>query len=171
MSQFLELPDLEAVASVTLRSAALVNLDTRVYSSIPGKSPVFPLAVVKRVGGVPAVTEMLDLARIQVDVWGGAPGDGPGAPSKSMILDISQAARVALLELRGTAVTSPVSAFITDVRDALGLSWQPDPTTSRDRYVFAMWVYGKPLAAPAEVGGTNYQVGIDAVADIDVGAG
>jgi hypothetical protein len=75
-------------------------------------------------------------------VWGGAPGDGPKAPAKSVIHDIAQQARIALLRLEGRSVTSPVPAFISAVRDSMGIAWSPDPSSSRDRYVFSMNIYG-----------------------------
>jgi hypothetical protein len=142
MSEFAVLPDLEAVASVALRTASIPDL-AGVHSSIPAKNPIFPLITVQRVGGVPAVRQYLDAARIQIDVWGGASGDGPGAPSKSTILDIAQIARVVLLEMEGQSIHEPVDVFISAVNDALGLSWSPYPTSGRDRYVFSMWLYGR----------------------------
>ena len=113
MTDFITMPDLEAVASVTLRNAGISGLNG-VYSSIPG-NPTYPLITVKRPSGLPAVRYRLDMARIQVDVWGGAPGDGPKAPTKSVIHDIAQQARIALLRLEGRSVTSPVPAFISAV--------------------------------------------------------
>lgn len=133
MTTILEAPDLEAVAAAALRTAAIAGLDTRVYSSVP-TSPTFPLITVQRIGGIPAVREYLDTANLQIDVWGG---------SKSEIRDIAARARVVLLELAGTLVTSPVRAWISAVEDVLGLSWQPDQLTGRDRYLFGVLVYGR----------------------------
>ena len=143
MANFVALPDLEAVASVALRTAAISGL-AGVHSSIPAKNPIYPLIVVQRVGGTPAVRQYLDRARIQVDVWGGIRKDG-SAVTKSDILDIAQEARVVLLDMEGQSIHEPVDVFVTAVEDALGLSWSPDPTSGRDRYVFAMWVYGRAL--------------------------
>lgn len=142
MADFLVLPDAESISSYTLRNAGIAGLQG-VYSSIPA-SPTYPLATVKRLGGVPTNRFRLDTARIQVDIWGGARGDGPGAPTKSAIHDIAQQARVALLQMEGQEFLAPVHAFVTAVRDSLGLSWSPDPTTSRDRYLFAVNVYASP---------------------------
>ena len=142
MVDYVVLPDLEAVSSFQIRRANIPGLNG-VYSSIPA-SPNYPIATVKRLGGFPTNKYRLDMGRIQVDVWGGAAKDGPGAPSKSAIHDIAQLARVALLQMTGQEFTTPVHAFITDVRDSLGVTWAPDPTTSRDRYIFAMNVYGSP---------------------------
>lgn len=141
---FLVFPDLEAVAGYVLRQANIAGLGTRVYSSIP-KTPTYPLIRYQRTGGFVAVQQALDGPRIQFEVWGGAPGDGAGAPTKSDIHDIAQLARVELLRMAGQSYTEPVDAYITAVTDAMGLSWSPDPPTSRDRYIFSMNVYGKPL--------------------------
>lgn len=143
MVRFNTLPNLEAVASVALRSASIDGLQG-VHSSVPS-SPAYPLIIVQRLGGQPAVRQYLDQARIQVDVWGGARGDGPGAPTKSDILDIAQEARTTLLELEGATINDPVSVFVSAVEDASGLSWLPDPASGRDRYVFSMWIYGRSL--------------------------
>lgn len=142
MARFNVLPDLEAAASVALRDAAITDLEG-VHSSIPAKNPVYPLLVVQRLGGTPAVRQYLDRARIQIDVWGGARREGNLAIPKSTILDIAQKARVVLLELEGQTLTAPVSLFISGVDDALGITWSPDPTSGRDRYVFSMWLYGR----------------------------
>lgn len=146
MVDALILPDVEAISSFAIRIASIPGL-IGVYSSIPAKNPRYPLATVKRLGGAPANKHRLDMARIQVDVWGGAPKDGPGAPSKSDIQDIAQLARVELLMMEGKEFTVPVRAFVTAVRDSMGITWSPDPTTGRDRYIFAMNVYASPPKA------------------------
>lgn len=133
MTTILEAPDMEAVAAVTIRTAAISGLGTRVYSSIP-TNPTWPLVTVQRIGGIPAVREYLDTANLQVDVWGN---------SKSEARDIAARARVVLLSIAGTLVTTPVRAWISAVEDALGLSWQPDPITGRDRYIFGVLMYGR----------------------------
>lgn len=129
MTAFTTMPDIEAICSAAIRNAAIVA--ARVYSSIP-KDPTFPLIVVERIGGTPAIRQRLDAATVQVSVWGG---------TKSQAHDAAQAARVALLELEGTAVTDPVAAFVTAVDDAGGMIWLPDPLTGRDRYLFTVSVY------------------------------
>lgn len=133
MTLILQAPDMEAVCAVTLRTAAISGLGTRVYSSIP-RDPTYPLITVSRIGGLPSVREYLDAANIQIDVWGG---------TKSEAHDIAARARVVLLTLAGTSVTTPVAAWISAVEDSLGLSWQPDPLTGRDRYLFGVTVYGR----------------------------
>lgn len=127
MVRFLQHPDIEAIAATALRVAA-IPLVTGVYSAIP-KTPTFPLITVERVGGSPVVREYMDGADVEVAVW---------ATTKSEGHDIAQRARVVLLELEGTAVTSPVAAFVSSVDDAQGLRWHPDQSTGRDRYVFSL---------------------------------
>lgn len=128
MARFKEFPDCEAIAAAALRAAAIAGVGSRVYSSVP-KEPAFPLIVVRRIGGAPAVREYMDAANLQVDVWG---------DSKSGARDAAARARVVLLELEGTSVSSPVAAWVSAVEDSLGLTWQPDPETGRDRYLFGV---------------------------------
>ena len=133
MSEFLEFPDVEAIVAKTLRTASIPNISTRVYSSIP-RDPTFPLITVQRIGGIPAVREYMDAGNIQIDVWGG---------TKSEARDAAARARIVLLGLAGSAVTDPVAAWVSAVEDSLGLSWQPDQLTGRDRYLFGVSVYAR----------------------------
>jgi hypothetical protein len=132
VSQFVEQADVEAIVASVLRAAGITNL-VGVYSSIP-KDPTFPLITVQRIGGFSPVREYLDAANIQIDVWGG---------SKSEAFDIAARARLVLLGLAGTQVPSPVSAWVSAVEDSLGVTWQPDPSTGRDRYLFSVLVYAR----------------------------
>lgn len=139
MTRFNAFPDLEAVASQALRAAGY-----RAYSSVPSR-PTWPLMVVERIGGTPAVREYLDSARIQVHVWGGQRDDPEPKVSKGEIHDIAQEARITLLELEGEMLDGPVEGykvFISGVDDAMGLTWVPDDT-GRDRYLFTMWLFGR----------------------------
>lgn len=129
MSGFPVFPDAEAVVSQWLRDH--VSPTPRVYSSIP-KAPAYPLVTIARVGGTPAVRQYLDAARIDVNVWG---------TSKTDAHDLAAKCRAALMNLEGQTVTTPVSAFVSGVDDAVGLTWLPDAPTSRDRYVFSVIVY------------------------------
>lgn len=138
MTQYLVMPDLEAVVRKKLADAGY-----SAYSSVPN-SPVWPIMVIHRAGGSPAVRQYLDMGRIQVDVWGGAKGDTTSVP-KSQIHDLAQQARVKILELEGTKVTVPVGAWISAVDDSVGITWLPDPDTGRDRYFFVMDIYGRSL--------------------------
>jgi hypothetical protein len=121
-------PNVEGLCGVVLRG----TLSCGVYSSIPKKDPDFPLITVKRIGGVPAVRERLDAANIQIDSWG---------TSKKDALDNARDARLALLGMAGQTYTTPIAGFVSDVRDSLGLTWQPDTETGRDRYIFSVYVY------------------------------
>ena len=103
----------------------------RVYSSIPAK-PSYPLVTVSRTGGTPAVKQYLDAPRIDINVWGN---------SKSEAYDLAAACRKALMDLEGQRVTDPVSAFVAGVDDVIGVTFLPDETTARDRYVFSVTVY------------------------------
>ena len=137
MSDFLTMPDLEAVVRTAISGAGY-----NAYSSIPN-SPTWPIAVVMRAGGFPAVRRYLDSVRIQIDVWGGARGDTTPTP-KSTIQDMAQNIRVVVLRLEGKKVTTPVGAWISGVEDG-GMIWLPDDDTGRDRYILTMQVFGRSL--------------------------
>jgi len=127
-----EQPDTEAIVAKKLRDAAISGV-TGVYSSIP-TNPTYPLITVQRIGGFSPVREYLDAANIQVDVWGG---------TKSQARDIAATARVSLLGLAGTMVTTPVTAWVSAVEDSQALTWLPDQLTGRDRYVFSVMVFAR----------------------------
>lgn len=132
---FLEGPDIEAAVAEWLRNSSITGVGTRVYTEVPA-TPTFPLVTVTRIGGVPAVREYLDMGAIQVDCWGG---------TKAEAHDAAVEARVACLGLEGQSLSLPVSIVVTSVEDALGLTWQPDEDTGRERYLFAVNVYARPL--------------------------
>lgn len=137
-------PDLEAVARYALAQANISEIGSRWYSSIPAKNPQWPLGTVIRIGGLPPVRQYLDMASLQIDVWG---------ESKSQARDIAAQARTVLFSLEGTSVSTPVSAFISGVDDSLGLTWQPDPVTGRDRYLFGVLIYGRASEGSSTGGG------------------
>lgn len=129
MAEFTPFPDIEAVCSTALRDADVC--DGRVYSSVPSR-PTYPLAVVERLGGTAPIRQRLDAARIQVSVW---------ADSKSDARDAAELARQTLhATMEGSAYLT-LNAFVTGVEDETGLTWLPDPATSRDRYLFSVLVY------------------------------
>lgn len=138
MVLFKEHPDIEAVVRKRLSDANIPLILTRWYTSVPkdaGKPGFeFPLGTVQRIGGLPAVREYMDSANIQIDVWGN---------SKSEAYDIVSKARVAILEMEGTTFTTPVNAYVSAVEDTLGVTWQPDDMTGRDRYLFGVYVYAR----------------------------
>ena len=129
MIDFSPFPDSEAIASAQLRDQDVCG--GRVYSSHPKKDPVYPLAVVRRLGGVPAVRRRLDAARIQVDVYGN---------NKSEARAAAEAARLALHRAEGTTFAE-FEGHVTGVEDELGLTFLPDPDTARDRYTFSVALF------------------------------
>jgi hypothetical protein len=122
--------DAERYVGEALRAAS-TGAGTRVYSSIP-KSPTWPLITLQRIGGMPVDKHRVDRASIQIAVW---------ADTKSAAHDIAQEARVAILRMEGT---TPNGAVIAGVTDQLGMTWQPDPVTQRDRYIFGMMLVIHP---------------------------
>lgn len=121
-------PDAEAMASRALRNAGVCG--GRAYSSIPS-NPTWPLAVVKRIGGIPTVPRRLDAARIQVDIYGN---------NKSEARAEADAARLALHRTEGTTFVIE-QGYVAGVEDDLGLIFLPDPDTNRDRYTFGVALY------------------------------
>lgn len=119
------LPDAEAVVIGILRAA-----DVPVASALPA-NPVYPLVIVKRIGGVPAEKHHTDNPSLQVEAWG---------TDKAEAHDLAQASRAAIHEAEGQSFND-LSAFITGVEDTLGLSWSPDPVSNRARYLFGVGMY------------------------------
>lgn len=128
MSKWLPFPDSEAMCARAMRDAGICS--GRVYSSIP-KSPTFPLAIVKRLGGIPAVERALDSSRIQVDVFGN---------NKSEARRWCDLARIALHEMEGQLFLID-GGYVSGVEDELGMIFVPDPDTARDRYIIGVRVY------------------------------
>lgn len=124
-------PDSEAFVAWAIRSAAIAGLNG-VYSSLP-KNPDYPVVVVGRIGGPPIERHRLDSPSLQIDVWGG---------DQATTHDIAQEARVAVHSLEGgtygIADDCPVSIVVASVEDSLGLTFMPDPTSGRDRYIFGL---------------------------------
>jgi hypothetical protein len=121
------MPNIEGVCLT-----ALVDADLRAYSSIPSKnSAVYPLLTLKRLGGTPPVKQKLDMARIQVDSWGGTLEEAR---------DLADEARQLIFALEGTT-SEEWAATVTLVQDSVGLTYLQDPVTKRDRYTFDLNVY------------------------------
>ena len=125
-------PDAEAFVTWALRDAAITDLDG-VHTSMP-KQPAATVAIVGRIGGIPVERHRLDSPSIQVDVY---------APTQSVAHDVAAECRAALMRLEGGAFgigmdDCPVPIVVTLVEDSLGLSFIPDPTTSKDRYIFGV---------------------------------
>lgn len=134
--RFEEFPDVEAAVGTWF-----IANDLRSYSSIP-KSPTFPLLVVSRLGGTPAVRQALDAPRIQVDVW------GETTTKKAEVFDYARTAARWLAELEDQSIEIAGGEIVqvTAVRPELGLQWLPDPATGRPRYIFASRVYARRTA-------------------------
>lgn len=124
-------PDIEAAIAAHLRTAAITGLGERVYSELPA-TPVYPLATIARIGGIPAVRQRLDAPNIQIDVW---------ADTKDQAFDLAAICRAEILALEGETLILPSFVFVTGVDDALGMVWLPDDLTGRARYLFAMTIY------------------------------
>ena len=125
-------PDTEAMCARAMRDAGICG--GRVYSSVP-RNPTYPLATVKRLGGIPAVERALDSARIQVDIWGN---------NKSEARLACDASRVALHNMEGTIFLNE-RGFVSGVEDELGMIFVPDPETARDRYIIGVRVYAHSI--------------------------
>lgn len=132
MPEYSRFPDIEAMAARALREAGVCS--GRAYSSIPG-NPTWPLAVIQRLGGVASVERHLDQASIQVDIYGN---------NKSEARLEADRARLALHAAEGSSFATE-HGFITGVEDSSGLTFLPDPETTRDRYTFTVLVYAHTL--------------------------
>lgn len=132
MVAYSRFPDAEAMAARALRTAGVCG--GRAYSSIP-RTPIWPLAVVQRLGGTTAVERRLDQSSIQVDIYGNSKSEARAEADK---------ARRALHLAEGTSFAIE-SGFISGVEDQSGLTFLPDPVTNRDRYTFSVNVYAHTL--------------------------
>jgi len=101
------LPDGEALVSGYLRARSEVTdlCGQRVYTELP-KDKTFPLVRLVRVGGSPPLDRPLrfDVARIQVDVWGGP---------KKTARDLAETIRQVLSELPDEDVVGTVVSAVT----------------------------------------------------------
>lgn len=128
-------PDLKAAA---IRALIVANIaGGRVYSSLP-TTPVWPLVLVKRIGGIPAEQRVLDTATLQIEAWGN---------SQKETFDLANTARKAILDTTSSTVSwTGGAAWITFVRQNLGFQDLPDPVTGRDRTIFGMSITGRSAA-------------------------
>jgi hypothetical protein len=119
------MPDIEAVVRIALDDAGL-----RAYSSLPA-NPQYPVVTIQRTGGLPAVKQLLDAAVIDFNTW---------ADNKADARDLADEVRQVVYGLVDTT-NDEWECTVTEVEDTLGLTFQPDPSTNRDRYVFALRIY------------------------------
>jgi hypothetical protein len=135
MVAFETFPDIEAMVAKVMRTAGVCS--GRVYSSVPADAGSagrpYPIARVQRFGGLPAEEHVLDMARIQVDVWGN---------NQAEAHDQAQLARRAIHQAEGY-VDVTLDGYISRVADELGLQRLDDPETGRDRYLFVVQVYAR----------------------------
>lgn len=122
------LVDAELLAVNYLRATAEVAAiaGSRIYTEIP-PTPTYPLVRVTRIGGVPTIRQHLDVARLQIDVWG---------QTKFQARTLAATVQAAMW----AAVGSHAEGVVANVEDDLGLSWSPDPDTDQPRYVFGVAV-------------------------------
>lgn len=127
MTTYQVFPDAEAVLIQALNASEFPAC------AALSAQPDLPCVLVKRIGGVPAERHHLDLANIQIEVWGN---------DKAEASSLAQEVRAAIHGLEGIALTEQQTpAFISGVEDQLGIAWLPDPVTDRARYVFGVGVY------------------------------
>lgn len=128
------LPDIELVVREWLVDHAAVDalVSGRIATSLPS-NPTYPLLTYSRIGGIPAVRQRLDVARIQVRAW---------AMTRPAASSLARFTRAALLDMEGQTVAG---AFITAVNDDLGLAWLPDTvqTPPIPSYVLGVAIYAR----------------------------
>lgn len=127
------LPDAEQLAVDWLKAHTDIDalVGNKIFTALP-KDPTYPCLVIRRLGGVPAIREHLDRARLQIDAWG---------RTKYEARQAAAAAQAALHEMPPATHTQGV---VTAVEDDLGLTWSPDPVTDRPRYIVGVLVYLHP---------------------------
>jgi hypothetical protein len=129
--------DVERIVSQFLRANTAVTelVDDRVYSELP-KAAEWPAVRLNRVGGGPATQPArLDLARIQIDVWGGTK-----ANARTIAATV-----LAVLGDELPGVYDGGVSVVTAVR--LGtLRYSPDETftPAKPRYIGEVSVYSHP---------------------------
>jgi len=123
-----ELPYAEKLVGQVVREA----LDVKVHSSIPAV-PVYPLVIIKRFGGVPAVRARLDSPELQFDCY---------ADTKTEAFRLASSVRKAVHEAEGTYVEQGEDhCWITSVADSGGPQHVPDGANPpKDRYILSLRV-------------------------------
>ena len=135
--------DVEGAVRDHLRSLNIDDLGTRVFFGVPDGDPTYPLATIQRVGGGDDPGEApIDLALLQVDVWGRL--DAAGHTDKAQARAVADDVRAALQAIRGaTALTAAVTAYGAAVESDL---WAPDPA-GRGRYSITVLVTARAAGA------------------------
>ena len=125
-------PDVEGAVRSWLRADTGVQavVAQRVFFGVPKPDPVFPLAVVQRVGGGAAPGDApLDEALVQIDCWGSFHDNGNG--NKASAWSLAAAVRTALEVDNDTLIATGVRAVIA----VETIAWAPDPDNDRPRYI------------------------------------
>jgi hypothetical protein len=115
------LPDaIKFIRGYLITKPALTSLVGQRISTRSAATIVYPYLTLQRIGGIPAVPQRLDSARIQVEAW----DDTEGGASL-----VARTARALLHDMEGH---STEEAVCTGVDDDLGLSWVPDTSRTGD---------------------------------------
>jgi len=129
------MPDVEGGLRTYLRAntdlAALIG--TRCYFGIPD-APVFPLVVVRRVGGGDDIGDApIEQALVQIDCWGDFTADGVHG-NKAQAEAVRRCVRGILFGLTAHGATHLDSATVCYGAVVLSDIWLPDPDDDRPRY-------------------------------------
>lgn len=127
------LPDTVRLVVDHLEAAALPLIGGRVYGFELPASPTFPAVRVLRLGGANVVSEHMDGALLQIDVWGG---------TAEQAWDATAAVRAELWDLEGVNV--PGIGTVTGIEELSGPAWLPDPRTERARWTWDIRLYAHP---------------------------
>lgn len=137
------LPDVEGATKTYLRTfpALQTLIGTRVFLQVPaptaGVEPTFPLVTVQRVGGSLDLSEApLDLAVLQIDVWGRL--DVNGHPMWAELMGVVNAVRSALTVPIGRT-TASASVDVFGAQES-GLVRLVDQANGRPRYALTVQV-------------------------------
>ncbi len=126
------LPDVEALAAFSLRAAGITG--GRCFWRFP-TSPVYPLTVIQRIGGVPVDPRWQDRVTLQGDVW---------ADTQEAARDGAAAAYASLQDMDGFIDTGTVSGTVSGAEAGSAPKPFPDPEREKDRYTFTMTIYAHP---------------------------
>lgn len=127
-------PDVEGALRTWLRADAGLQavVGNRVFFGVPKRATTWPLITVQRVGGGQDFSDApVDLALVQLDVWGQHDASGNGMKSEALTVLNTLRSRLDSLKNR-TALSDDVDAFGIEV---LSVVWAPDPEDDRPRYV------------------------------------
>jgi len=133
-------PYAEGLVAQWLRDNMVENdIGQRVYSSLP-HDPVWPLIMIKQIGGSGIRSYWINLPMIQVEAWGN---------NKTEAWKVIEEARRAVYRMTGQLFLAtdgyPDDGVITDVNDIMDVTWLPDSVTNRDRYIWTCQLATHPV--------------------------